>query len=456
MAERVAGGLLGQLALREQMVTRPQLEQALRLHGQFGNTKRLGDILLELRFIQPAQLERLLGLQRAYEEQLRGYVASAPVAASAPGGPIATSEATAATVATSAQATGPAQHKIERLLLAGARAGASDIHVHAGYPLQMRQCGQLITANNPPLSAAEAERDLLEILTPEQRERLLAAGELDFGFEIAGAVRARVGYCRTHRGGLDGVFRLVPLKIPTLDELGLPRILARFATFHQGIVLFTGPTGCGKSTTMAALLDMINGERKEHIITIEDPIEFVHPSKRCLVRQRQVISHTESFSRALRAALREDPDIIVVGELRDPETIGLAITAAETGHLVYGTLHTNNAVRSINRILDAFSGEQAGQIRSMVSESLRGIVSQRLLPTVDGRRRVAATEILWVNPAVSNMIREAKTFQLPGVMQMGKEQGMRLLDDSLAELVAQNLIAKDVAARQAERPERFK
>jgi twitching motility protein PilT len=255
--------------------------------------------------------------------------------------------------------------------------------------------------------------------------------------------------------GVDGVFRSIPARVPTLADLGLPTSLAKFTNYHQGLVLVTGPANCGKSATLAALVDLINEERCEHILTVEDPIEVLHPPKRCVVNQRTVGPHTGSFARALRAALREDPDVIVIGELRDLETISLALTAAETGHLVFATLHTSGAIRTLNRIVGVFPADQQDQVRSMVSESMRAVISQRLVPAADGKRRVPALELLVNNKAVGNMIRENKAFQLQSVMQLGAAHGMCLLDDSLAKLVKEKVVARDEALRHCEDPRRI-
>jgi twitching motility protein PilT len=451
-------GLFGRIALHLKLISASQLRTAVEVHGRPGNKMRMGDILVHLGWLSAAEVEKVLVFQKKWEAQLETKAQAAPTASAAPGGPVDTPSFGVAyreVELENAAEPSTSSRKMDQLLLAAARYGASDLHVHVGHPVLMRLQGQLRPGKSEPYTPATAEEQLLEILTPRQREDFLAHGDLAFAYEIPGVLRARAAYCRQERGGADGVFRLIPLSVPALESLGIPRDIARFTTYHQGLVLFTGPAGCGKSTTMAALLNNINTERKEHIITVEDPIEFIHPSKGCLVRQRQVVDHTDSFDRALRAALREDPDIIVVGELRDRETIGLAISAAETGHLVYGTLHTNNAVRTINRILDVFPPEQVPQIRSMVSESLRGVVSQRLVAMADGKRRVPALEILTANLAVSNLIREGKTFQIPGLMQVGRTSGMCLLDDSLADLVARGVIAKEEAVRHAENPGRF-
>ena len=256
--------------------------------------------------------------------------------------------------------------------------------------------------------------------------------------------------------GTDGVFHYVPPTPPTLDELGLPRDIAKLTTYHQGLVLVTGPAGCGKSATLAALVNLINEERNDHVLTVEDPVEYIHPSKRCLVNQRQAGRDTESFARALRAALREDPDVICIGELRDLETISLALSAAETGHLVLATLHTNNAIRTINRIIGAYPPNQQGQVRTMLSESLRAVISQRLMPNRQNDGVALGLELLIVNPAVSNLIRDNRTFQIHSVLQTGASRGMRLLDLSLTELVKSGKITAEIAAANAENPATFK
>ena len=245
---------------------------------------------------------------------------------------------------------------------------------------------------------------------------------------------------------------MIPPRPPTLEDLGLPRSLAKLTTYHQGMVLVTGPTGSGKTSTLAALVDLINEERREHVLTVEDPIEFVHPAKRCLVNQRSVKHHTESFARALRAALREDPDVIVIGELRDLETISLALTAAETGHLVMATLHTDNTLRTLNRVVGAFPADQQEQVRTMLAESLRAVISQRLLPRADGKGRVAALETLIVTKAVSNLIRESKVFQIQSILQTGATHGMGLLDHSIRAHVQAGTVRREDALKHISDP----
>jgi twitching motility protein PilT len=347
-----------------------------------------------------------------------------------------------------------AGRQLDEILTYAVKLGASDVHLHSGAPIQFRINGQLLAHKGTPIEAARMESLLVESLSDRDRERLQAHNDLDFAHSIPGLGRFRGNIYRQQRG-LDAVFRVIPPAPPTLEELGLPASLTRLTNYHQGLVLLTGPAGCGKSSTLAALVRLINEDRKDHIITVEDPIEYMHQSQKCVVNQRQVIRHTESFASALRAALREDPDVIAIGELRDLETMSLAITAAETGHLVLATLHTNNAVRTINRILDVFPVGQQSQVRAMVSESLRAVVSQRLVPTADGKRRVPALEILFVNLPVSNLIREDKTFQIRSVLQTGKIHGMCLLDDSLAALVASGVITKETARQHSEDPRQF-
>ena len=296
---------------------------------------------------------------------------------------------------------------------------------------------------------------MLAALSAEQRAALDERGQLDFA--LPGPGRRPLPRQRLPRSSAASTpcSAHIPAEPPTLEDLGLPTTLAKFTNYHQGLVLVTGPANCGKSSTLAALVRILNEERRDHILTIEDPIEYVHESKRCVVNQRSVGPHTGSFARALRAALREDPDVIVIGELRDFETVSLALTAAETGHLVLGTLHTNGAVRTINRIVGVFPADQQEQVRSMVSESLRAVVSQRLVTTADGSGRVPALEILVVNKAIGNLIRENKTFQVQSQLQMGASQGMCMLDDSLNQLVKEKVVTKEEALRHAEDPKRI-
>jgi twitching motility protein PilT len=333
---------------------------------------------------------------------------------------------------------------------------ASDLHFHCGLPLMARAAGRLMPFQGHKALAPEAaQKAIAQILNDEQWEKLAADGEVDFPLELPTIGRFRVNAYRQHRGP-DVVFRILPPEPPTLEQLGLPAALSRLVDFRTGLILCTGPAGCGKSTTLAALLNVVVRTRKEHVLTIENPVEFVYRGGESIVTQRQVGSHTKSFARGLRAALREDPDVIAITELRDRETMALALTAAETGHLVLGTLHTSNAGQTIGRIINAFPAEQQGQIRATLSESLRAVVSQRLVPRADGQGRVVALEVLHANIAVTNLIREEREYQVASVMVTGKSQGMVVLDDSLAELLAAGTIDKVQARRFAENKERFK
>jgi twitching motility protein PilT len=305
-----------------------------------------------------------------------------------------------------------------------------------------------------PLLAENAWMLAQSFLEEPQLSQLLDRGDIDFAYNASyGRFRASVV---RQRVGIDLVFRIIHSKVRTISDLGLPESLRGLTQYHNGLVLVTGPVGSGKSTTLAALVDEINRTRNDHIITLEDPIEYLIPSNGCHVTQREVRTHTKSFAAALRGALREDPDVIMVGEMRDLETIQLAITASETGHLVLGTLHTGNAARTLDRVLDVFPADQRDQIRVMVSESLRGIISQQLIPRKDGTGRVLALEVLTNSSAVSNLIRDGKTFMLPGVIQTGRKQGMKLMDDSLVELVEAGLISGDEAYSRCEQKNLFK
>jgi twitching motility protein PilT len=339
--------------------------------------------------------------------------------------------------------------RLRALLARAVEAGSSDIHIHSGAPVKVRINGALTETDAEVLSLEDTERLVMSVLSENERAELLRYGEVDACCDIEGVGRFRTNVYRQQRG-FDAVLRSVPKEPPTLDQLGLPAWIAKYTNYHQGMVLITGPAGCGKSATLAAMVNLINEERNDHILTIEDPIEVVHPSKSCLVNQRHAGRHTGSFARALRAALREDPDVIVIGELRDLETISLAMTAAETGHFVLATLHTNNAVRTINRMIGAFPSNQQGQVRTMLSESLRAVISQRLVPTADESGRVAALELLVINKAIGNMIRDEKTIQIRSSIQTGSAHGMMLLEQSLNELVKGGKITREAALELAE------
>ncbi len=327
---------------------------------------------------------------------------------------------------------------------------ASDIHLPVNSQPHWRRFGTLspIWDDADKLTAEDTERLAKSFLGERELARLEKTGDVDFAYaNELGRFRASVV---RQRLGLDMAFRIINTDVRSMDDLNLPETLKPLTQYHNGLVLVTGSVGCGKSTTLAAMVDEVNKSRQDHIITLEDPIEYILSSKACHVNQREVHTHTESFPAALRGALREDPDIIMVGEMRDLETIQLAITASETGHLVLGTLHTGNAPRTLDRVLDVFPVDQRDQIRIMVSESLRGIVSQQLIPTMDGSGRVLALEYLVNTPAVSNCIREGKTFMLGGIMQTGKNVGMITMDDSLKDLYNQGLISQDECMSRAE------
>ncbi len=340
------------------------------------------------------------------------------------------------------------EYSIDDLLKLIVEKSGSDLHLTVGAPPMLRLQGKLWPTELPVLTAKETRRLIFQFLTNEHRERLERDLELDISYELEGVARYRCNIFYT-RMGLGAVFRVIPTNIKSLGELKLPAVLGDLARRNKGLILVTGPTGSGKSTTLAAMVDQINSERQDHILTIEDPIEFVHRHRACLVNQREIGPNTKSFSNALRSALREDPDIILVGEMRDYETISLAVTAAETGHLVFATLHTPSAAQSVDRIVDVFPAHQQDQIRTQLADALQGIIAQQLIPTIDGMSRVCCLEILINTPAVSNLIRENKTFQLPSIMQTSKQMGMQTMDQSLMDLVKQRKISPQEAYRRA-------
>jgi twitching motility protein PilT len=329
---------------------------------------------------------------------------------------------------------------MDELLQEAEAKGASDLHLSTGEPPALRVHGDLVRTDRGRLDAAGVMALVETIMTDVQKAHFKENLECDFAAELEGIGRYRVN-CFQHNRGPGAVLRSIPTKIPTMEQLGLPPVFKELCQKERGLVLVTGPTGSGKSTTLAAMVREINETWDAHILTVEDPIEFVHEPIRCVVNQREVGPHTKSFTNALKSALREDPDVILVGEMRDLETISLAITAAETGHLVFGTLHTSSAPKTVDRIIDAFPGDQQSQIRSMLSESLEAVIAQTLLKKVGGGR-IAAQEILIGVPAVRNLIREQKLHQIPGMMQTGKAVGMCTLDMALQELVKKNLIDK--------------
>jgi twitching motility protein PilT len=342
-----------------------------------------------------------------------------------------------------------ADAEIDRLFRLMFDAGASDLHLSVGMAPLVRKDGQILPLETgaAPLDADRMIALLDPIMPQKNRDEFERRHDTDFAYEIAGLARFRSNVFMD-RKGRGAVFRVIPSKILTAEDLGLSPHILKLCRLNKGLVLVTGPTGSGKSTTLCAMVDYINRNRADHLITIEDPIEFVHENKTCLITQREVHTHTDSFKDALRAALREDPDIVLVGELRDLETVHIAIETAETGHLVFGTLHTTTAASTVDRVIDQFPTDRQAQIRIMLSESLRGVIAQTLCRKIGGGR-VAALEQLIVTPAVSNLIREGKTFQIPSIMQVGKAHGMVSLNDALMELVTKKLVAPDEAYSKA-------
>jgi twitching motility protein PilT len=343
---------------------------------------------------------------------------------------------------------------VSDLLAFSVKNKASDLHLSAGLPPMIRVHGDVRKINMPAMDHSQVHDMMYDIMNDGQRKHYEETLECDFSFEIPNLARFRVNAFNQQRGA-GAVFRTIPTKVLTLEQLAAPPIFKDIAQNPRGIVLVTGPTGSGKSTTLAAMVDFVNETEYGHVLTVEDPIEFVHQSKRCLINQREVGPHTLSFANALRAALREDPDVILVGEMRDLETIRLALTAAETGHLVFGTLHTSSAAKTIDRIVDVFPAAEKDMVRSMLSESLRAVISQTLLKTKDGNGRVAAHEIMIGTPAIRNLIRENKIAQMYSSIQTGQALGMQTLDQCLQDLVRRNIISGDEAKSRASNKDLF-
>ncbi|MBI4379377.1 MAG: type IV pilus twitching motility protein PilT [Nitrospinae bacterium] len=344
--------------------------------------------------------------------------------------------------------------KIDAFFKLMADQGASDLHMVSGQQPILRIHGEMERVKYKVLDNDELKAMLYEIAPEEKVKKFEETGDVDFGYEIPGLARYRANFFQ-QKYGVAAVFRQIPSDVLTAEQLGLPSVVKKFAMLNKGLVLVTGPTGSGKSTTLAAIMDFANKNRKDHIITVEDPIEFVHKSQGCIINHREVGLHTKSFAAALRGALREDPDIILVGEMRDLETIELALTAASTGHLVFGTLHTQSAAKTVDRVIDVFPANQQAQIRTTLSESLKGVVAQNLFKRIDKKGRCAALEILIVTPAVSNLIREEKTFQIPSAIQTGKKYGMQSLDDAILDLLNKGWISSDDAYDKSIEKQRF-
>lgn len=338
---------------------------------------------------------------------------------------------------------------IDKLFKEMKKKGASDLHLFVGLPPILRLSGEMSRTDDPILTEKSNKELIYEILNDEQIDALEKSLDLDLAYELEGVARFRCNILFTRRG-IGAVFRIIPSEILTIEQLNLPDVLRKIASFQRGLVVVTGPTGSGKSTTLAAIIDLINKKREAHSLTIEDPIEFVHPKIKCLITQREVGSHTHSFANALRVATREDPDIILVGEMRDLETISLALSCASLGILVFGTLHTNSAAKTVDRIIDAFPAEQQNQIRSMLGDSLRAVVAQQLVRTSDGKGRCAANEILLGSPALANLVREGKISQIPSLIQIGTAEGMQTLDQALMKLVKEQKITMEAAYVKAQ------
>ncbi len=345
--------------------------------------------------------------------------------------------------------------QLNRFLAAVVKKKASDLHLQTGCRPAVRILGDIVFFDHPPLQNEVMESILNEVLDEDLQEELFSTGSVDFAYEIPELARFRAN-CLLQHWGYGAVFRVIPSRIPTLQELDLPDILEDICTFKKGLVMVTGPTGSGKSTTLAAMINTINHERSEHIITIEDPIEFAHPNIKSMIQQRQIGLHAKSFAQALKAALRESPDIVLVGELRDLETISEALSAAETGHLVFGTLHTNSAAKTVDRIIDVFPPDQQDSIRSMLSGTLKAVISQQLVKTADGQGRIAVQEIMVVTMGVAGLIREAKTSQIPSFITMGQKEGMQSMDQHLIRLVQENKITVKTAFENCHVPTTLK
>lgn len=340
---------------------------------------------------------------------------------------------------------------LDKVLKAAMDMNASDIHVAPGEPFIVRRLGRLRKLKGEPLDSSKCRKIIAEVLSENQRKRLASSLQLDFALDRPGLGRFR-GSAMMHQKGLSAAFRLIPPKIPTLSDLRFPETVTRVLDNHQGLILVTGATGHGKSTTLAAMIDHLNTSRAHHILTIEDPIEFIHPIKKGVVNQRQIGRDTLSYANALRGALREDPDVIMIGELRDLETISLAISASETGHLVIGTLSTSSAAKTVDRIIDSYPPTEQGQIRAMLSEALKAVITQRLIPGADDKSMAVALEILIGTLPLANLIRDGKTFQIPSIMQTGKNVGMQIMDESIRTLLQEGKITPQAALENATNP----
>jgi len=418
--------LFGRSIVANGFATQEQVDECLQIQ-RVNPARPIGMIMIEMGYLRKDHLQALLDARASRKRK-------------APADDAADAKAD--------QARQQNRASMEKMLVKTAEMKASDLHINVGSPAIMRLHGHLRNLSMPPFSAAQTKGLILSLMTEAQQAAFLEQKDLDFCHTIEDVGRFR-GNAFHHQNGVDAAFRFIPTTIPGLEQLGIPTVIEKLTHYQQGLVLVTGPAGCGKTTTLAALVQAINNTRRDNIICLEEPIEFDIPSAKCNVVQRQIPDHSNSFGAALRAALREDPDVIMIGEMRDLDTISIAITAAETGHLVLGSLHTSSAARTVDRIIDVFPPKEHAQVRSMISESLRGVVSQQLIPRADGKGRVLAVEVLITTPAISHLIRNERTFQIPGLMQTGKRWGMQVMNDALQSLLEQGLITAEEAKQRS-------
>ncbi len=418
--------LFGQILINFNLITQEQLDKAIELQKKTSPPRLLGEILVEQGFIDDKSLKSILSVQKRKLELSRAQPkgAESELQRRLQGAPCT------------------------EFLKVSRELGASDLYITSGLKPMIRLHGNLLDLPGDAPGFEDSRKLLFQLLTKEQIDEYYEKKYIDFSLEIEGIGRFRTSIFR-HLKGIAGIFRTIAENVVPFDRLGLPGVVRQFVDYSRGMILVTGAAGSGKSTSLCAMIDLINKFHRLHVITIEDPIEVVHKSDKSFISQREIPKHSRSFASALRAALREDPDVIVVGELRDPETVSTAITAAETGHLIFGTLHTQSAARTVMRVLDQFPAQKRDHIRTLLANVLRGVVSQMLVPNLDGKGRSLATEVLVVNSAVSNLIREDRAWQIPMVMQTGRKQGMRLMDDSLIELVKLKKISLEEALHRA-------
>jgi twitching motility protein PilT len=418
--------LFGQILINFNLITQEQLDKTVELQKKSNPPRLLGELLVEQGFLDEKSLKSILSVQKRKLEL------------------------------TKAQPKGNETELQRRLqgapcteyLKVSRELGASDLYITSGLKPMIRLHGNLLDLPGDAPGFEDSRKLLFQLLTKEQVDEYYEKKYIDFSLELEGIGRFRTSIFR-HLKGISGIFRTIAENVVPFDRLGLPGVVRQFIDYSRGMILVTGAAGSGKSTTLCAMIDLINKFHRLHVITIEDPIEVVHKSDKSFISQREIPKHSKSFASALRAALREDPDVIVVGELRDPETVSTAITAAETGHLIFGTLHTQSAARTVMRVLDQFPAQKRDHIRTLLANVLRGVISQTLVPNLDGKGRSLSCEVMVVNSAISNLIREDRAWQIPMVMQTGKKQGMRLMDDSLIELVKMKKISLEEALTRA-------